>query len=397
MVNTTEPFSMFLSLFPCLCLAATVSAYCNVSIAYNGDLKEPQPLILTENGNDFFYPNTGTPKLMLQRGESVLIACPGNQNKITNTNLKEAKATCESGKNFIVNNEIRSFSSITCKMNVVSSTKDLQPCLGNHKSIAIGFQLDTKFLLTIQVCRDANTYVTYYTKFKLIGRDKQYNNLRPSFQPGEYFNGMNVDRLYYRGTQRSAIKGILNIDPMMAMGDELLTRGHLAAKGDFVYGSQQNATFHYLNSAPQWGGFNSGNWNALELSIRKFTKSNNFLDLEVYTGVHGQMTMSDIRQKQQVITIRYPYSKPLLVPRFFWKVIYHRSTKRGTAFVGLNDPFIPHALPDVYLCNKIDRRITWLEWMPQNITAGLSYACTVDDLRSRIPTIPRLDVVDILT
>lgn len=403
MVKTTEPFSMLISLFACLCLAATVSANCNVSIArgYYGDLKEPQPLILTENGNDFFYPNTGTPKLLLQRGQSVLIACPGNQNKITNTNVNEAKATCESGKNFIVNGVTRPFSTITCNTNPAISAKVLpQKCLGNKTSIAIGFQMATKFLTTIEVCRNDITYETYYTKFQLTRKCKQAQSgyPRPTWQPGNYFNGMDVQQLYYWETQRSAIDKILGPNSPMSKlvtSKVRLTRGHLAAKGDFVYGVQQNATFQYLNAAPQWGSFNAKNWEVLESSVRNFTARKS-LDLEVYTGVHGQMTMPDIRGNQRVITISNGRSKPMMVPRFFWKVIYHRPSKKGTAFVGLNDPFITSAPSNAYLCNnRIDGKITWLSWSA-NYTEGLSYACTVGELSSRIPTIPRLNVVDIL-
>ncbi|XP_076659782.1 salivary endonuclease-like [Halictus rubicundus] len=404
MAKPTEPFPMFISLFACLCLAATISADCSVSIAnaYYGDLKEPQPLILTENGNDFFYPNAGTlPKLALGTGKSVLIACPGSRNKIAHTNLKEAKATCDSGKNFIVNGVTRPFSTITCDTSPTISTKVLpQKCLGNKTAIAIGFQLAAKFLATIEVCRNDNTYETYYSKFQLSRKCKQAQSgyPRPTWQPGSHFNGMDVQKLYYWETQRSAIDRILGPNSPMSKlitRDTRLTRGHLAAKGDFVYGVQQNATFQYLNAAPQWGSFNSKNWEVLESSLRNFTARKS-LDIEVYTGVHGEMTMPDIHGNQRVITISTARSKPMPVPRFFWKVIYHRASRKGTAFVGLNDPFIAYAPSNAYLCNnRIDGQITWLNWSA-NYTEGLSYACTVGDLSSRIPTIPRLNVVDVL-
>ncbi|XP_033340031.2 salivary endonuclease isoform X1 [Megalopta genalis] len=389
------------SLVVTLCLTVTILADCDVSIAYNyyGDLKDPQPLILAENGDGFFYPNRGR-MLMLQSGQSVLIACPGDKNKIVGTNVKEATATCQNGKNFDVNGVTRQFSTITCESNPQISTRILtQKCLGDKISIAVGYQLTNKFLTTYEVCRNDNTYETYYSKFKLTKANQgQSRYPRPTWRAENHFNGMDVDRLYYWETQRTVIQNLLgsNAPAAKRVNKQLfLSRGHLTAKADFVYGSQQNCTFQYLNAAPQWSTFNSKNWEVLESSVRNFTQAKS-LDLEVYTGVHGAMTMADIHGNQRVITITYRHSKPLLVPKFFWKIIYHRPSRKGTAFVGLNDPFITNATPDLYLCtNRIDSHITWLSWL-SNYTQGLSYACTVDDLRLQIPTIPPLKVVDIL-
>jgi len=175
---------------------------------------------------------------------------------------------------------------------------------------------------------------------------------------------------------------------------QFLSRGHLVAKADFVYGAQQRSTFWFLNVAPQWQTFNGGNWNSLEISIRNFADSCH-LDLDVYTGVHGQMTMTDINGEQQPIYL-HPENAVIPVPKFYWKVIYDPLSKRGTAFVGLNDPFITLVTDDVYLCTDISEMITWLLWKPYNITSGISYACSVPDLRKAVPIVPLLDVIGIL-
>lgn len=52
--------------------------------------------------------------------------------------------------------------------------------------------------------------------------------------------------------------------------DYFMARGHLAAKVDFIYGSQQRGTFYFLNTAPQWQTFNGGNWEHIESSVRDF-------------------------------------------------------------------------------------------------------------------------------
>lgn len=52
--------------------------------------------------------------------------------------------------------------------------------------------------------------------------------------------------------------------------DYYLARGHLAARADFVYSTHQRATFWYINTAPQWQTFNSGNWKVLEDNLREY-------------------------------------------------------------------------------------------------------------------------------
>jgi DNA/RNA endonuclease G (NUC1) len=48
--------------------------------------------------------------------------------------------------------------------------------------------------------------------------------------------------------------------------------------------SRQDATFYFLNVAPQWKKFNSGNWLALELKIRAFAQDNE-VDIKALTCV----------------------------------------------------------------------------------------------------------------
>jgi len=175
---------------------------------------------------------------------------------------------------------------------------------------------------------------------------------------------------------------------------QFLSRGHMVAKADFVYGNQQRATFWYLNTAPQWQSFNGGNWNTLEMNVRQFAVRRQ-LDLDVYTGVHGHMTMENVHGKQRPIWLQTE-KEILSVPRFYWKIIYDPESKRGTAFVGLNDPFIRSITDDMYLCRDISNKIKWLEWHADDVTIGVSYACSIDDLRRAVPTIPALDVIGIL-
>jgi DNA/RNA endonuclease G (NUC1) len=53
---------------------------------------------------------------------------------------------------------------------------------------------------------------------------------------------------------------------------------------------RQDATFYYLNVAPQWKKFNSGNWLAVELQTRWLAQKLK-KDLDVYTGTHKVRTL----------------------------------------------------------------------------------------------------------
>jgi len=68
----------------------------------------------------------------------------------------------------------------------------------------------------------------------------------------------------------------------------ILSRGHLTANNDFVYGFQKLATFYYSNAAPQWKITNGGNFNNVEDFVRTIVSTNR-APYEVYSGTHGTM------------------------------------------------------------------------------------------------------------
>ncbi|XP_077272944.1 salivary endonuclease-like [Temnothorax americanus] len=382
-------------------------AGCTISTQYKvGDLMEPQPLLLKRDGKraTIWYPDNDNGTLRIFAGGSIYLACPGKDNYLKNRTWgNEVEAVCIGGKVFDVNGVRQYFSSLVCKSHPEHHAKytSSPPCLGRHSPIEIGFNVSGTFIRTIELCRDEKTYTTYYTKFKMTKMIGSYQRSYPrpgKFLAGNFYSGIDVDYLYRFETQLDTLARILNstklAEERLKKSVQFLSRGHMAAKADFVYGAQHRSTFWYLNTAPQWQTFNGGNWNSLELSVRRFAASRR-LDLDVYTGVHGQMTMEDIRGKQQPVYL-HTDGAVMSAPKFYWKVIYDPLSKRGTAFVGLNDPFIRLPADDAYLCTDISEKIKWLNWRSRNIKLGISYACSVAELRKAVPVVPPLDVIGIL-
>ncbi|XP_047344273.1 uncharacterized protein LOC124946901 [Vespa velutina] len=381
---------------------------CVLSTEYkHGDLKEPQPLILTRNGtaSAILYPNVnGT--LNVRAGQSIYLACPGERNFIKNMDYaQEVKATCVRNKIFHVNGENRNFSSLICyhlPEHIARRTKS--SCYNKNTHVEIGFNLSTNFLRVIELCRNEKTYNTYYTKFRLTksigGYQRSYP--RPSkWMVGDYYGKIDINWQYNFNEQLITLAKLLNSSEIakshLTKSKQFLSRGHMTAKADFIYGALQSLTFWYINAAPQWMSFNAGNWEILESNVRNFATDRS-LDLDVYTGVHGQMTLPNARGKQENI---YLYvngtTKAVPVPKFYWKIIYDPRSQKGTAFVGLNDPFIKSITEDIYICSDISSTIEWLDWRPNDIKAGISYACTIDDLREAVPTIPKFKTIGLLT
>jgi len=116
---------------------------------------------------------------------------------------------------------------------------------------------------------------------------------------------------------------------LYVIGNYFLSRGHLAANADFVYGSAQRATFWFLNVAPQWQTFNGANWAQIEDSARDFAATNGN-DLVVYTGTHGVTTLDDVNGNPAEIYIAYDSNGNgvLRVPEFYWKIVYEPATQK---------------------------------------------------------------------
>lgn len=102
---------------------------------------------------------------------------------------------------------------------------------------------------------------TLYSIYHLVGTiDKLQVGRRPGgFQDAGFYKGLHPapSALYTKKMQLSAFAKLLKSDELATKyihmnNDFFLSRGHLTANSDFLYNSQQRATFYYVNVAPQW-------------------------------------------------------------------------------------------------------------------------------------------------
>jgi hypothetical protein len=383
---------------------------CNIRI--NNDLPEPQPLLLipggSKDGHGFYLPEDGNGTVTLAAGQTMLLACPGNTNGFSNTNLglTTALATCNSGTTFSVNSVSYDFSNFACKSYPFHTARYSGSTFydGTKRHIEIGFEVESDFYKLIDICFDDGLYTTLYAKATIVSGIAGYQSgfPRPSFIQDSFFPGMSVDNLYTQNTQRQTISGLLG---STLLGDQFivpstdyyLARGHLVAKADFVYGSQQRATFHFVNVLPQWQTFNAGNWEALESSVQAYAGRGK-LDLVVYTGSYGVATLPNVNgiETELHLYVDSNNNKAIPVPKLFWKAVYDPKSQAGIVFVGINNPYVSNPQGDYLICTDVCSKISWVNWDQKNVKRGYSYCCEVDEFRSKVNYLPQFTVSGLL-
>lgn len=255
----------------------------------------------------------------------------------------------------------------------------------------------------MKVCHDNKTAATTWVHHELKPNNifHQRNFPRISFIKGNFYKGISPDNLYKKPQQQKTIGKILGSDELgqqaIANGDYYLARGHLAAKADFIFGAHQMATFYYINAAPQWQTFNSGNWLQIEVGIKYYIAKRN-IDTDIYTGTHGISTLTDVHGKEQEIYLALNEklgAHQMPVPRFYYKIIIAESIQAGIVFIGVNNPYVSADVikSEYILCPDIGDDVTYLQWNRKNLTAGYSYACSVNDFQKVVKHLPKLPKV----
>ena len=114
--------------------------------------------------------------------------------------------------------------------------------------------------------------------------------------------------------------------------------------------------------------------------------------VQVLTGIWGTATLPN---KDGVETPLYLGGdrKVLRVPQFYWKVVYQPDTRRGVAFVGLNNPYYELTEQDKF-CDDICGQYSWAGWQTTDQTAGYGFCCDINQFKKVVTTLPEDIVAD---
>ncbi|KAK9880415.1 hypothetical protein WA026_010293 [Henosepilachna vigintioctopunctata] len=367
------------------------SDYCEIPLK----IHDQNLIYASSEERKFLYSRDGD-AIAVDRGQSVILGCPGSK---LITGVAYSGAECLTETNFRIFQDNVDITSLSCAdRSKVTARYTGNSCERNGIEIEIGFDFGDFFIRQMRVCFDETEQSTLYSEHNLTQYIENHEQTgKPYFEEGNFYKIPNkkIYQLYSRKMQRETINKQLNLLPnsddiIKNDSNFFLSRGHLAPRGDFYYGLQMNASFYYVNSAPQWAVINSESWNSLEMGIRLFAIHNQ-KDLQIFTGTYGKLNIYGIN----LFLYKDNSIQAIPIPEIFWKVVFDPIAKMGIAFVGTNNPFLKKQEVKVY-CKDISSEISWIKLDNTNVTRGFVYGCDVNDLRNKISFIPQLDIKGIL-
>ncbi|XP_046628592.1 uncharacterized protein LOC124309218 [Neodiprion virginianus] len=380
------------------------------SILINGGLAEPQPLILRPGfeGGYVIPEETGSGSVTLAVGESLRLVCLGNSFDLeTSEPVEDANVTCVGGTTFTFEGLgiTEEFENIGCLSYPTHTARRTGVACPNGEVCEIGFDLgDGDFQRLITLCHDdvdQNTILAH-AKVPAVIDAAQTSFPRPGFVKGDFYVGVSMANIYTRVNQRATLARIIGseelaLEYLPASGTYYWAKGHLVAKTDLIYGAHQRSTFYYLNTVPMWQNINAGNWGIVEANLKNLA-TNRDVDLDVWTGSTGVLTLADVNGDQQEIHLYVDENnnRAVPVPKLLFKVVWEESSGLGVAFVTVNNPYLEELDDEHVICTDVCDQVSYLTWNPTRSDRGLSYCCEVDDFRKAFPDIPEFTTTGIL-
>ena len=245
------------------------------------DLHEssPQyPAHLIDENNNIIYPTLHgkTRIITLSVDERITVGCLGNRNdKPSSSNILKVTgqqmnaAYCSTNSTLIVNELELTYSQLGCANQNKEILKEDGTCAdGRGTLVRVGWQIGTDFSPLYDMCHDKSTTANYFSTHHIIGRSVDADdkaNTRPSFRQAGYYPGLDVNAAFGQAQQNKTITRTVGSEILTAKyfnqkKNFFLARGHLAPDGDFIDAASQDASYYYLDMAPQWQSFNGGNW-----------------------------------------------------------------------------------------------------------------------------------------
>lgn len=350
--------------------------------------------------NEFHYPLDKNKVINLKEKETIELFCSAT---------KKTTATCGSDGEFMINSESNKLKTYKCDEPVKSVIRKVtdKKCNTDKTLLEGGFDLgNDKFIKLFEICHDgdkeSNLWVNHQITPANFGFQSNVASINFDTPPGLY-NARDVNSDYKKDNQLQTFTKLLGSEKLaedfyQESKNLFLSRGHLAAKTDFIFGSQQLATFWVANIAPQWQSFNGGNWEKVEVGVRKLAADRD-LNLNIYTGTYGVMKTLDSSEPPELVELYlYIYANnktSIPVPQIYYKVIIDTKSNDGVVIVGVNNPFIDEAeIKKSYMfCDDVADKIKWIEWEVHNIEKGYMYACEVGSFTKEVTELPDLTTV----
>ena len=291
-----------------------------------------------------------------------------------------------------------------CQVAVKETIKEESTCHQNATRIQIGWQIDQDFIEQLSLCHDKLTANTLYSMGRIIGASIQADdetNKRPSFRKGQFYSGIDVDRAYTQSGQMSTIVqqfgATLAVKYINVSKSHYFARGHLAPDGDFIDAASQDATYYYINVAPQWQSVNNGNWKALESATRNLA-ANRASTFTTYTGGFDILKLPNSQGEDTPIYLAADKKNNSLipVPKYYWKVVHDPLRNQATAFVTFNNPHLSDVNAEDIFCKDVCDQLSWVTWQRRKIPSGYTFCCTAQALSDAIPFAPKLGKLQLL-
>jgi len=414
-----------------LALPAIVAGQCQVNLdKVNGNY----PPLLLQNSK-FIFPTEKIEEervLNFKEGDSLELFCHGGSDakqasiyvKRTDRTKKDSKVSlnCKSGE-FLVSgsDEKIAVEKASCNQKQeprLDRTQEQCSPVGSDgrtdkletlQKVSIGWKIEDTFIEQIGLCIDESNYGTIWTNHTVRGASIALRDIdpkRPSFRADTsaytrknqrfftWSTSTKLNKLYSKRAQKSTVTALLGgvtsiedepIIETSSSGTDYFAKGHLSPDAAFVYNVLQDATYYFINVAPQFQSFNNGNWKALEGGVRDLGAKLG-RDLVVTTGTHEVLEYPDKNNNPtDIFLARIESFVP--APKYYWKVVQDPETKTGAAFIGLNDPHTNVA--PVELCkNRCSEMNSWVDWGINNLDSGYMYCCSVEDAAKAIKAIP---------
>jgi hypothetical protein len=379
---------------------------CQVEVAKTRHL----PLIFSSSGK-LIFPHIANGKkspreLHVQLPTNATATCPGA--KLSAVDASYADVKCSGLGGFEVAGTLTD--SISCSSSIEETVRksgvQCGPVNGNGVLAHIGWERpDSKsFLAQITVCYDDRAAVTFYTNHSLNGEAIEARETQavrpPNFKQGGFFRGLKVDSAYKTKSQKKFVSSLVGSEASSQIfhgKTSYLARGHLSPDADFVFQEWQDATYYFVNAAPQWQSFNNGNWRAVEESVREYAAKTRST-LSIFTGTLGQLRLKNLDSREVPIFLARKGDENFLpVPQYFWKLVHNAATNEAVAFVGVNGPPAEGmSAPTEEVCSDKCASAGWRFKNQVSPSRGRLFCCSYDEFGGLVGWIPDIEMPNLL-